>query len=183
MTCDPRVARTREIVLDAAADLVLEVGCERLTIDEVAARSGVARSTIYRNWGDKSALLVDVVGCVAAMPTPPDTGSLEGDLEVIAAALSGNLLTGNLGRILPSMISAAADDDELRQRQTAMADARFAVTRSVFERAVLRGEISPTDLDGRIERFMAPFFTRHLLHGWPLDDDFLKRQVAAAILA
>lgn len=180
MTRDARIAKTREAVLGAAAELILDVGCERLTIDEIADRSGVARSTIYRNWGDRSTLLVDTIDCVAGMPPPPDTGSLVGDLEILADRLATNLTEGALGRILPSMIGAAHNDPELMERLRRMADGRFELSRSVFERAVLRGEIGPDDLEGRVERFIAPFFARHLLHGRPLDSAFRASQVAAA---
>ncbi len=181
MTEDARVARTREVVLDAAAEVLLDVGCERLTIDEIAEKSGVARSTIYRNWGDRSTLIVDVVGRIASMPEPPDTGSLETDLEILAARLSVNLSEGILGRILPSMMSAARADPALMARMNAMAQARFDLALTVFERAVIRGEINHVDLAGRTERFLSPFFMRQVLQGWPLDEDFRARQVAAAV--
>lgn len=180
MTKDPRISRTREVVLDATAELLLDVGCERLTIDEVAERSGVARSTIYRNWGDRSTLIVDAIDCVAAMPEPPDTGTLVGDLEIMAERLATNLTDGTLGRILPSMVSAASSDGELRARLETIAEIRFGFTRVVFERAIVRGEIGNADLSGRVERFIAPFFSRHLLHGWPIDKAFRDGQVEAA---
>jgi AcrR family transcriptional regulator len=180
MTEDARTTRTRAVVLDATADLLLDVGCERLTIDEIAAKSGVARSTIYRNWGDKSTLVVDAVDCIAGMPDPPETGTLAGDLTVMADRLANNLSEGMLGKLLPSLVSAASCDDELRSRLQAMSNARFEVTRIVFERAIVRGEIDNADVEGRIERFIAPFFARHLLHGWPLDKAFRERQVAGA---
>ncbi|MFT7473595.1 MAG: AcrR family transcriptional regulator [Verrucomicrobiales bacterium] len=180
MTEDARTARTRAVVLDATADLLLNVGCERLTIDEIAAKSGVARSTIYRNWGDKSALVVDAVDCIAGMPPPPDTGTLAGDLTVVADRLAHNLSDGMLGKLLPSLVSAASCDDELMARLQGMSHARFELTRTIFERAIVRGEIGNADVQGRAERFIAPFFARHLLHGWPLDQTFQERQIAAA---
>jgi len=181
MSKDPRIGRTREVVLEAASQLLLDVGCERLTIDEVADRSGVARSTIYRNWGDRSTLIVDALDCVAAMPEPPDTGTLAGDLEIMAERLATNLTEGTLGRILPSMVSAASSDSELRSRLEKLAEGRFNQTKVVFERAIVRGEIGNADVEGRVERFTAPFFSRLLLHGWPIDQAFRDGQVEAAI--
>ncbi len=181
MNPDPRVERTRAAVLEATADLLLEVGCERMTIDQLACRSGVARSTIYRNWSDRSALVIEAVDRVAAMPEPPDSGTLEGDLSVMADRLATNLTEGPLGRLLPSLVGAASADPELARRLHGLSDARFETTRKVFERAVVRGEIGPADLDGRIERFLAPFFTRRLLYSWELDDAFRRAQVEAAL--
>jgi len=178
---DPRVSRTRATVLGATSKLLLEVGCERITIDEIAERSGVARSTIYRNWGDRSALLIEAVEQLAVMAEPPDTGSLRGDLEIMAERLAGQLAEGPLGQVLPSLVGAASFDAGLRGRLRALAEHRFAISRSVFERAVARGEIDDTDVGGRLERFIAPFFTRHLLHNGPVDAAFRDAQVEAAL--
>lgn len=180
-TLDPRVDRTRTAVLQATAQLLLDVGCERITIDEIAERSGVARSTIYRNWCDRSALIIDATDRLAVMPDPPDTGTLAGDLTIIAERLAHNLGDAPMGQLLPSLVGAASCDESLAGRLHELTDRRFDVTRVVFERAVARGEIGDHDLDGRIERFIAPFFARRLLHGWPLDDAFRNNQIQAAV--
>jgi AcrR family transcriptional regulator len=181
MNPDPRTDRTREVVLKATAELLLEEGCERFTIDSVAYRSGVARSTIYRNWGDRSALIIQAIDCVTEMPEPPDTGTLVGDLTIMAERLSHNLGEGVLGRLLPSMVGAASCDAELAARLQGLSEGRMAMTRIVFVRAIVRGEIGNDDLDGRMERFISPFFVRHLLNGSPLDEEFRQRQVEAAL--
>ncbi|BCY10226.1 hypothetical protein L3i22_053140 [Actinoplanes sp. L3-i22] len=76
-----RTARTRERVLEAVSALLLEEGYDGLTIDAVAARSGVHRATVYRRWRDVGGLLADTVDAARELPwEPPDTGSLIGDL-------------------------------------------------------------------------------------------------------
>lgn len=181
MKTDPRIDRTRAAVLRATAEVLLDVGCERLTIDEVAERSGVARSTIYRRWGERSALLIEAVENLVEPHEPPETGSLRDDLTYLAGRLAAHLSVEPLGRVLPSLIGASSCDPGLRDRLHELADSRFAITRGVFERAVLRGEIPAADLDSRVERFIAPFFSRHLMHGWPLDETFQQAQVEAAL--
>ncbi|MFT7647016.1 MAG: AcrR family transcriptional regulator [Candidatus Poriferisodalaceae bacterium] len=181
MNQDPRVNRTRDAVLKATAAILLEVGCEQLTIEAVAERSGVARSTIYRNWGERSALLIEAIEQLADLPDPPDSGCLADDLASLGARLAEHLTSEPFGDLLPSLVSAGSADPGLQQRLRAMADRRFAMVKTVFERGVLRGEIPAADLDARVEHFIAPFFTRHLLHGWPLDETFRTRQVRAAL--
>jgi AcrR family transcriptional regulator len=178
---DPRRARTRACVLEATVELLLEQGCERMTLDAVAERSGVARSTIYRNWGDRSALIMEAVDCALPDGHEHDTGSLTGDLAEVGQHMSAMLTEGALGKLMPSLVGAAAFDPALAARLRHMAQGRTERVRKVFERAIVRGEISNTDMDGRVERFTAPFFTRHLLSGRPLDDDFIAAQVAAAL--
>ncbi len=86
-----RTARTRQRVLDAVAALLLDEGYDALTIDAVAARSGIHRATVYRRWRDTGGLLADTVDAAREQDwEPPDTGSLTGDLieinhQVVAA--------------------------------------------------------------------------------------------------
>ncbi|MFT7598750.1 MAG: AcrR family transcriptional regulator [Acidimicrobiales bacterium] len=168
-------------MIEATAALLLEEGCERMTIDAVAERSGVARSTIYRNWEDRSALLMEAVDCALPRGQEHNTGSLTGDLIEMGHHLATMLTNGALGKLLPSLVGAAAFDQALSVRLQRMAEERSGHVRKIFERGVLRDEIANADLDGRVERFTAPFFTRHLLNGRSLDADFIAAQVAAAL--
>lgn len=178
---DPRRARTQACVLESTVELLMEEGCERMTLDAVAERSGVARSTIYRNWEDRSALIMEAVNCALPAGTEHDTGTLKGDLSEMGEHLASMLTEGTLGKLLPSLVGAASFDPSLAARLQAFGTSRSAHVRSAFERAIVRGEISHHDIDGRSERFSSPFFTRFLMYGRPLDADFIQRQVAAAL--
>ena len=79
-TTPTRSERARQAVLDATADLVAEVGVERTTIDEIANRSGVAKTTIYRHFASKEVLVVEAVHACTYIPVVADTGSLRNDL-------------------------------------------------------------------------------------------------------
>jgi AcrR family transcriptional regulator len=168
-------------VLESTVELLLEDGCERMTLDAVAERSGVARSTIYRNWEDRSALIMDAIDCALPAGVEHDTSSLAGDLSEMGEHLAMMLTDGTLGKLLPSLIGAASFDETLAARLQTFGKNRSAHVRATFERAVLRGEITHHDLDGRAERFSSPFFTRFLMYGRPLDADFIRGQVAAAL--
>src|SRR5262245_61300263 len=79
----PRSEEARVAALDATLDLVLELGVDGVTFDEVAARSGVAKTTLYRHFGTKQAMLVAAASsCYVEHPTP-DTGDLLEDLRRI----------------------------------------------------------------------------------------------------
>ena len=69
---DARVARTRETVMQAAMELLVEGGPGGLTVDAVVARSGVAKSTVYRHWADRDALVADVFNVCAPQMVEPD---------------------------------------------------------------------------------------------------------------
>ena len=110
----PRSERARAEVLEATADLVAEVGVDRVTIDEVAARSGVAKTTIYRHWPSKQALVVDAVRVVCfPEAATPNTGDLRADLIACFEGMVRAGLSGRTGQMLPSLLDGAHRDSAL----------------------------------------------------------------------
>ncbi len=186
---DPRIARTREVVLAATMWELAEVGFERVSIDAVAERSGVARSTIYRNWDARSTLLAVAFrrlhACGPKRPAPGAT--LTQDLERLGRMLIERLGSDEWSRTVPSLISAAVHDPPMRALLATFSDERAEEAGQILRRALAREEIAlPDDLDGRaldevLERFVAPFFFRRLVSQRPLDEAFLRAQVEAAV--
>src|SRR5688572_6701128 len=76
----PRSAEADESILRAAAELLGEHGYGALTIEAVAQRSGVAKTTIYRRWSDRPELVLATMAHLTATIVPPDNGSLRADL-------------------------------------------------------------------------------------------------------
>lgn len=178
---DPRVARTRETVLRATLDLLVDDGFERITIEAIADRSGVARSTIYRNWGERVDLLAEAFERLCAFSSIPDLGSLDDELRELGRELSDGLQHEDWGRVLPSLVGAAAHDAELREAQRLFSERRREVVADVFRRAAARGEIDPAHDPAHLaEQFAAGFFFRRLLVQAPLDEAFVERQIRAA---
>src|SRR3984957_19430878 len=100
---DSRIERSRHSVLTAALELLSESGVGGFSVDEVARRSGVAKTTIYRHWPTREALVVDACSRLTAPQTIPDTGSLEGDLTSILSYIAELLQTANWASVLPSI--------------------------------------------------------------------------------
>src|SRR5262249_39764399 len=107
---DERVLRSKKAVLAAAHTLLTEGGLGGVSVDAVSERSGVAKTTIYRHWASRSALLLDACSSLTARPQPPDTGTLRGDLEVMTLYIAGRLKTAGWAKVLPSIIDAAGRD-------------------------------------------------------------------------
>src|ERR1700731_1150267 len=82
-----RVQRSKEAVLATTNELMSEAGIGGVSIDEVSRRSGVAKTTIYRHWPSRSALLLDACSRLGSPQAPPDTGSLRGDLTLLVGFL------------------------------------------------------------------------------------------------
>ncbi len=179
---DPRVAHTRRVVLDAAVELLTERGFDRITIDGIADRCGVARSTVYRNWPDRHQLLAEAFDAMCDMGEVPDTGSVRGDLTALGRELARGLVDEPWGKAIASLVGAASYDDELRQGQAEFSRQRRDEVGRIFERAIARGEVSPSeDVDELTTLFAAPFFYRRLLSHQPLDEAFVDRHVAATL--
>jgi len=141
-----RSERVRQQVLDATADLIAEVGVERASIDEVANRSGVAKSTIYRHFASKPVLVVEAVHTCMSHPILTDTGSVRDDLIGCFAGMTKASYEGRLGDMMLSLMDAAQRDPELGRLVRGMNEQKRRVAIDVVERAVARGEL-PADLD------------------------------------
>jgi AcrR family transcriptional regulator len=179
---DPRVARSREAVLVAAAELLGEEGAAGFSIDAVARRSGVARTTIYRHWPEPPALLFDAFRH-AAEPTPvPDTGSLRDDLVELYTHLSEKLPRTCYGRMLPVLLDAATRDPTLAPIHREFIRERREPVREVIRRGVARGE-APSDIDVEplIDRLTGPVFYRFLVVQEPYRRADVERLVDATL--
>lgn len=180
---DPRVARSRAVVLDATTALLAERGIESTTIEAIAARSGVAKTTIYRHWPDKAALVVDAIDRLAGPVVDPDTGSLDGDLRALASGLAAGLASGPWSEVLPSLIDGIQRDPALAARHRTTTEARHSTVRAILARARSRGEIDARVSDDDVIALIAgPLFHRRLVEGHRPGRAFADRLVDHVLL-
>jgi AcrR family transcriptional regulator len=181
---DPRVVLSRERVLKATLDLLTEAGLGGLTVDDVAKRSGVAKTTIYRHWPNRNALIIDACLRMAdGDDEPPDTGSLEGDVKAILTNLAELLVTARWSSILPSIVDAAERDPEIAEIHSRLQHLHAAPLRAALERAALRGEIPPeVDLSAIADALRGPLYFRRWFSRDPINDSFVNL-IAESVLA
>src|ERR687889_1012279 len=80
-----RTTRTRTAVLEAALDELAQRGWDQVSVETIAARAGVHKTTVYRRWGGKDRLVVDAVMEFAQTSIAvPDTGDVGEDLRLLA---------------------------------------------------------------------------------------------------
>ncbi|MYR61607.1 TetR family transcriptional regulator [Streptomyces sp. SID625] len=158
-----RTARIRTQVLDAVLAELGEHGYDALTTDAVAARAGVHRTTVYRRWGDVGGLLADVLDAASDDDwQPPDTGSLEGDLE----ALNREIQTALTAEppIVTALIAASFRSEKAADAQQRLWEDRYARCEVVVSRAVRRGELlSGTDARRLLLAATAPLYHQLVL--------------------
>lgn len=179
-----RAARVRTAVLQAASALLGEVGYDGMSVEDVATRAGVHRTTVYRRWPSKPELVADAVGLQAEDQVPiPDTGGLEADLLALARAVAANISTPAGARRSRSIVAAAAASEELAATMHRFMERRITRSESIVDRAIARGEVS-SDTDPRavIEPVVGAIWFRLLLTGEEIDDEFLQ-SVASLVVA
>ena len=180
---DPRVLVSRERVLTATLDLLTETGLGELTIDDISRRSGVAKTTIYRHWANRSALVIDACSRMTDdQEAPPDTGSLEGDLRAILADIADLLGTARWSSILPSIVDAAEHDPEFAGIHSRIQHGHAAPLRAALDRAALRGQIPPAaDRNAIAAALLGPLFYRRWFSREQIDAEFMEMIIRSAL--
>jgi AcrR family transcriptional regulator len=179
-----RSERARDEVLQATADLVAEVGLERATIDEISARSGVAKTTIYRHWPTKQALLIAAVrSCLEYLPTP-NTGDLRADLSACFDHMVRAGVGSRVGKMLTSLLDGAERDPELDRLLRAYMVDRSLPLRTVLQLAQYRGEL-PADLDLQLAAalFIGPLSYRKTILREPITEEYVAAIIDAGLRA
>lgn len=175
---DPRIERTRRVVLEAAAALVGEFGFGRTTIEAVAERSGVARSTIYRHWPRRPDLLIEAIESRVGEIPDPDTGSLLNDLITIFTALGAWLSDPQFGAVVVSLMAETQRDNRLAALHNGLTQRRRRRIEDVIRRAAERGDIPPTvDTAQMVDDLVAPMFYRAFVTLEPLDEAFIHSHI------
>ena len=166
----------RRQMLDATRAIVADVGPHELTIDEVARRSGVAKTTIYRHFPNASALVLAALADVPASVIEPDTGSLHDDLRDIINQFMRLAADGTLRQMMVHTLSNGSNDAEFQQLRDELRDSRRNPLRSAVRRARERGEL-PADLDDELAATFieAPFVMRRLIADVDIDDTDIDR--------
>lgn len=162
---DPRIARTRQHAMQAALELFAESGIQACTLENVAERSGISRSTLYRHWEEKSQLLKDALRSQIIERVAPDTGNLRDDMLTAMLELGHALEHTTWGAMVAQLMAAAAVDPDVAEIQKAAADYHTAIDIGIITRAIERGELAENlDPEHAALMFSAPIFYQHLFH-------------------
>ena len=183
----PRSEAARKATLEAAAQLMLEVGPGAVSMDAVAERAGVSKATIYRWWPSKERLALDAVyeTWAEVQRQLPDTGSLRGDLLALIRPWVRLLASRPFGRVMAALLVQVQSDPEFAEEYRArFVEPRRDQAREVFARAIARGEIpADTQVEVALDLLYGPVYHR-LLHGHrPLNDRFARELVGGVVAA
>jgi len=176
----PRSQEADRAIMGATVELLAERGLAAMSIEEVAARAGVGKSTIYRRWPSKGLLALDAfVASFRAEQPLPDTGTLRGDLLDALHAWVRAVTRTPMGRLLADLIAEAQHDPELRAawRDRVLEPLR-SQHRIMLDRAIARGEIpATTDQEVVLDLFFGAAQHRLLLGHLPMTEEFIRAVV------
>jgi AcrR family transcriptional regulator len=138
--------RSYEAIMDATIDLLTEVGYHRLTIEAVASRAGVGKTTVYRWWPTKIGLAVEALSSRMEMTPVQTTGDLRVDVRALIHSAVHIFTKSDLGRALPEMASDLDEDHDARAKLIEWLGPARAGNMSILFSAAARSEL-PYDLD------------------------------------
>jgi AcrR family transcriptional regulator len=162
----PRDPSTDARITAAAAELMLQRGFERTTVDDVAAHAGVGKATVYRRWPSKEDLAVAAMETLYSAEMPePDTGSIVTDLAESYRSVLLFVNTVGGAAFLRTSIAESVRDDRISALYRASTERREAQSRRTFERAIERGEVRPDiDIDMAVQWLGGLLAVRAITH-------------------
>jgi AcrR family transcriptional regulator len=173
-----RSARITRAVHEATIVALIDNGLDRLTIEDIAARAEVNKTTIYRRWGTREALVADALsGATGRQITLPDTGEVRGDLVAFARQVRDAIVSPT-SRALMSTLVASGQHHELADLGRRYWAGRLAAVRPLVERAIERGELpAELDPDPFVVRIVGPIWFSVFGPGIDVDDGFVEHCV------
>ncbi len=180
-----RGSKMRAAVLEATITELTNTGYAALTVEGVAQRAGVHKTTIYRNWKDSDGLVADALAGRFATDIPvPDTGAVESDLRALARSLVATMTTGAGRALLTAVLSDAVRLPRLAEIKRELFDDRFRQAEPVVTRAIERGELpAETDPAELLKTLAAPIYFRLVFTSEPVDEATADRAVHVALAA
>jgi AcrR family transcriptional regulator len=180
----PRVEGVREQeILDAALDVLADVGYDRLTMDAVAQRAKASKATLYRRWNSKAKLVVEALARMKSTPEAPDTGDLRGDLVATFCGHGGLSDQGTTSTFGAVVTAVSTDPEFAAEFRKQVVEPKSRASRAVFERARDRGELrADVDLDLIVPALAGIILHRVFLLGEHPDPTLIERAIDQIIL-
>ncbi|HEY7069019.1 MAG TPA: TetR/AcrR family transcriptional regulator [Acidimicrobiales bacterium] len=175
---DPRVERSRRVILQAVLDELGRVGYGALSIEAVAARAGVGKSTIYRHWQGKAELVEDAFNTLKAPIVPPETGTLRERLVSVVDQIACLVQESTYSACIPALIDASERDPRMRAFHRAFSGERRAVLVGMLRDGVEAGELpASTDPGLLADALVGPIILRRLMLDEPIEPGIATKLV------
>jgi AcrR family transcriptional regulator len=176
---NPRTTRVRRVILDAAANLLVEHGAGEVTASRIAQETGVARTTIYRHWPNQSHLLLDTIDSLVAPHSPTTfTDDLEADLVTALSGLRARMTRHPFRQIFAAVLGHANLDRSFVAAQRRFVNGVLQPLNDILTAAVNRGDVSPSvDIAQACAALAGPLFHQHVMLRESIDDRLITSTV------
>ncbi|MFI6799763.1 TetR/AcrR family transcriptional regulator [Streptosporangium canum] len=186
-----RNERSRHAILDAARELIREVGYAKVSIEAIAARAGVGKQTIYRWWPSKGAVVFDSFLALSGNPEEeegmalPDTGDIEADLKLVMRATVAEFADPDFEAPIRALnLEIISDSDLAAQYREKLARPVEDVKKARLRAAQQAGQLAAdADLDLVLEVLYAPLYQRWLHRSGPLTAEYADALVDITLKA
>ncbi len=161
----PRCPTTHQAILDAANNLLDEIGFTNMSLEGIAARAGVGKATIYRRWSNKASVVMDAFLAATAKEIAfPNTRSAREDIRRQMRTVV-KVLNGPRGRTIATLIGVVQSDNELAEAfRTRFVAVRRGEAKAVVQRGIANGEFKPDmDLESVLDCLYGPLYFRLLI--------------------
>lgn len=172
---NPRTTRVRQVILDAAIELLLDKGASEVTASRISEETRVARTTIYRQWPDQASLLLATIESLVSPHYPvPDTGELQADLRTTMTDLRHRLDTKQVRPVFGALADYSSRDDAFVTAQQTFVLGLMGPAIGVLEAAQARGELASTlDSPTAANVLMGPLLHQYLVMRSPISDELI----------
>jgi AcrR family transcriptional regulator len=170
----PRSAAADASIVRATLDVLIEEGYRGLTMEQVRARAGVGKATLYRRYGSKQELVSEAIRHLNQPIDRPDTGTVRADILAVAASVIAGAERVAFANFAPRLLADAAGDPEMHAIfYENLVAPRRAVMGEVLRRGVARGELrADLDVELTIDLLTGPWVYRLLISGGDPDAIF-----------
>ena len=176
-----------ELILDAAIDILAEVGYDKMTMDMVAAAAKTGKATIYRRWSSKAHLVRDALVSMSnrsvELKKLPDTGTLKGDLLAILKPHSADRQQKK-SQVIRGLGSFFSENEKMAEETlTEIFEPLNRVNRCLMQRAQERGEVAPdADIDTACEMIVSMITHRTQILFQSFDRDYYEKVLDGILL-
>lgn len=176
---DPRVVQTREFVYAATLEALPELGIRGLTIERIAEKSGVARSTIYRRWPNLSQLYLEAFAQYARQQPLEPSGNTARDLESYLTVAAERLNDPTYRAILVAILDRAARDDDFAELHQRIFDEKHSRAAAVLRAGIRSGAIKKgTDMADALAALRGPLLYISLVRHERIQPSDVQRVLA-----
>jgi len=181
---DPRTVRSRAAVLQATVELMVERGVHTVSVDAIVERSGVAKTTVYRHWPTREALMMAAWQTLVSTDDVDPSGTMHEQLRTLALAFAVRLGTPPMSLLLPDLMAASARDPKMRAMYDEVVRSRRRPVVETVEAGIAAGLLpASTDAEFVCQLILGPIAYEQLLRHVKVDAAFVDRLVTVVLEA